>query len=67
MEGGLMPDIRCTAAKSVAHVRFGSEATDIGVGPRHVRFTPKADISSSRLLLCNLAPEPHSAGRKTLL
>jgi uncharacterized protein YdeI (YjbR/CyaY-like superfamily) len=27
----------------------------------------KADIRASRLLLCNLTPEPHFAGRKSLL
>ena len=27
----------------MADVRYGSKA-DIGAGPRHVRFTPKADI-----------------------
>ena len=31
------------------------------------RFWHKADIGSSELLLCNLIPEPHFAGRKSLL
>jgi hypothetical protein len=28
---------------------------------------PKVDMSGSGLLLCKLTPEPHSAGRKSLM
>jgi hypothetical protein len=32
-----------------------------------VRFWHKADMSGSGLLLCKLTPEPHFAGRKSLM
>jgi hypothetical protein len=34
---------------------------------QNVRLRPKADISGSGLLPCKLTPEPHFAGRKSLL
>jgi len=33
----------------------------------NVCFWHKADIRSDELLLCKLTPEPHFAGRKSLL
>jgi hypothetical protein len=45
---------------------FGGKA-DIDRKCGHVRFLPKADIERSGLLPCKMAPEPHFAGRKSLL
>jgi hypothetical protein len=45
---------------------FGGKA-DIAVSERHVRFSPKADLSGSRLLPRNLTPKPRFAGHKSLL
>jgi hypothetical protein len=44
---------------------FGGKA-DIGLTLPNVCL-PKADIGISKLLLCKLTSEPHSAGRKSLL
>jgi hypothetical protein len=36
-------------------------------GQEHGRTIPLGDISSPRLLLCNLISGPHFAGRKSLM
>jgi len=59
---------RCEAVTQgvVADVRFGGKA-DMTRTCSNVCFWPKADISGSRLLPCNLTLVPHSVGRKSLL
>ena len=44
---------------------FGGKA-DIIWSRSDVRFVPEADIRASRFLLCNLIPESHVAGPKSL-
>jgi len=45
---------------------LGSKA-DIAREVANVRFSPKADIGGSGLVLCKLTTGPHSADHKSLL
>jgi hypothetical protein len=47
---------------------FGAPLPDSSlVGQEHGRTIPLADMDRSELLPCNLIPEPHFAGPKSLL
>jgi hypothetical protein len=48
-------------------VKNGREKTDLFAASHLVRFWHKADIGRSGLLPCKPIPEPHFAGRKSLL
>ena len=48
-------------------MRQGRDLQELEAHRLDVRYWPKVDMSGSGLLPCKLTPEPHFAGRKSLL